>query len=320
MALARIGHPCDSTAGCRATRRRHWSTPRSSPSALGVGKVFVKDESSRLGLPAFKVLGASWAVYRALEERLGEGFRGLGGDPGARGASRTHAAALARCGHRRQPRARRGTGGAATGARGEDLRSSGHGPGAPQVHRRRGRRGDRGRWNLRRGRRALGCRRRSERALVVSDMSWPGYERIPLLGDRRLFDDALGDRRRAGEEERRRTRPRCRAGRRRRLRRSRGPTLPQSRGVAAPEAHERRAGERGLSAGVGRCRTHRVRARAARFHHVWSKLRQTLTGRLADSIQLASTSSSPSTTDQHARPCASRPNRASSQERPGRPD
>jgi diaminopropionate ammonia-lyase len=43
--------------------------------ALGVGKVFVKDESSRLGLPAFKVLGTSWAVYRALEERLGdEGF------------------------------------------------------------------------------------------------------------------------------------------------------------------------------------------------------------------------------------------------------
>ena len=43
--------------------------------SLGVGKVFVKDESSRLGLPAFKILGTSWAVYRALEERLGdEGF------------------------------------------------------------------------------------------------------------------------------------------------------------------------------------------------------------------------------------------------------
>jgi diaminopropionate ammonia-lyase len=40
--------------------------------SLGVGKVFVKDESSRLGLPAFKILGASWAVYRALEERLGD--------------------------------------------------------------------------------------------------------------------------------------------------------------------------------------------------------------------------------------------------------
>lgn len=38
---------------------------------LGVGKVWVKDESWRLGLPAFKILGASWAVYRALEERSG---------------------------------------------------------------------------------------------------------------------------------------------------------------------------------------------------------------------------------------------------------
>jgi diaminopropionate ammonia-lyase len=34
--------------------------------ALGVGRVLVKDESSRLGLPSFKVLGASWATYRAL--------------------------------------------------------------------------------------------------------------------------------------------------------------------------------------------------------------------------------------------------------------
>lgn len=40
-------------------------------SKLGVGRLWVKDESSRLGLPAFKILGASWAVYRALAERLG---------------------------------------------------------------------------------------------------------------------------------------------------------------------------------------------------------------------------------------------------------
>ena len=33
---------------------------------LGVGHVLVKDESSRLELPAFKMLGASWAVYRAI--------------------------------------------------------------------------------------------------------------------------------------------------------------------------------------------------------------------------------------------------------------
>lgn len=38
---------------------------------LGVGAVLVKDESSRLGLPAFKMLGASWAVHRALAEHDG---------------------------------------------------------------------------------------------------------------------------------------------------------------------------------------------------------------------------------------------------------
>lgn len=37
----------------------------------GVGRVLVKDESQRLGLPAFKILGASWAVYRLLCRRLG---------------------------------------------------------------------------------------------------------------------------------------------------------------------------------------------------------------------------------------------------------
>jgi diaminopropionate ammonia-lyase len=39
---------------------------------LGVGEVLVKDESTRLGLPAFKILGASWAVHRALVARAGE--------------------------------------------------------------------------------------------------------------------------------------------------------------------------------------------------------------------------------------------------------
>lgn len=38
---------------------------------LGVGNVWVKDESSRFGLPAFKFLGASWAVYRALVRQMG---------------------------------------------------------------------------------------------------------------------------------------------------------------------------------------------------------------------------------------------------------
>jgi len=36
---------------------------------LGIGQVLIKDESCRLDLPAFKILGASWAVYRALQAR-----------------------------------------------------------------------------------------------------------------------------------------------------------------------------------------------------------------------------------------------------------
>jgi diaminopropionate ammonia-lyase len=38
---------------------------------LGVGKVLVKDETARFGLPSFKVLGASWATYAALRRQLG---------------------------------------------------------------------------------------------------------------------------------------------------------------------------------------------------------------------------------------------------------
>jgi diaminopropionate ammonia-lyase len=38
---------------------------------LGVGAVLVKDESNRFGLPAFKVLGASWAIERTLRTEPG---------------------------------------------------------------------------------------------------------------------------------------------------------------------------------------------------------------------------------------------------------
>lgn len=40
---------------------------------LGLGEVWLKDESDRLGLPAYKVLGAAWATWRALNRRLGLG-------------------------------------------------------------------------------------------------------------------------------------------------------------------------------------------------------------------------------------------------------
>lgn len=38
---------------------------------LGLGAVFIKDEGARFGLPAFKILGASWAIHKALAQATG---------------------------------------------------------------------------------------------------------------------------------------------------------------------------------------------------------------------------------------------------------
>lgn len=61
-------------------RRLHRRLPGAAPTPLldlpelaaaaGVGRVLVKAEVERMGLPSFKVLGASWATYRLLCERL----------------------------------------------------------------------------------------------------------------------------------------------------------------------------------------------------------------------------------------------------------
>jgi threonine dehydratase len=52
----------------------YWPTPLIPVPELAVelrvGRVLVKDESSRLGLPAFKVLGASWACRQVLQRCL----------------------------------------------------------------------------------------------------------------------------------------------------------------------------------------------------------------------------------------------------------
>ncbi len=39
---------------------------------FGVGRVIAKDETSRLGLPSFKMLGASWGAYKAICNKLGQ--------------------------------------------------------------------------------------------------------------------------------------------------------------------------------------------------------------------------------------------------------
>ena len=146
--------------------------------ALGVGKVFVKDESSRLGLPAFKVLGASWAVYRALEERLGESF----GDWEEIGeleerleplrplslvaaTDGNHGRAVARVARLLDLGAKIFVPEDMAAARREAIAGEGaevivvDGTYDEAVERSAGEAGERG--------------------LVISDMSWPGYERIP---------------------------------------------------------------------------------------------------------------------------------------------
>jgi diaminopropionate ammonia-lyase family len=38
---------------------------------IGVRAIYLKDEGNRLGLPSFKILGASWGTFRAIASRLG---------------------------------------------------------------------------------------------------------------------------------------------------------------------------------------------------------------------------------------------------------
>jgi diaminopropionate ammonia-lyase len=147
--------------------------------ALGVGKVWVKDESARLGLPAFKVLGASWAVYKALEERLPGGAFGdwetveelkeklepLRPLDLVAATDGNHGRALARVAGLLGLGARIFVPEEMVAARREAI--AGEGAEVIVV---------KGTYDeaVERSYEEAG-----ERSLVVSDMSWPGYERIP---------------------------------------------------------------------------------------------------------------------------------------------
>jgi diaminopropionate ammonia-lyase len=71
-------HPVPQTTAAAAAPAFHAELPGYRPTSLtelpvlakelGVGRVFVKDESTRMGLGAFKVLGASWAIARLLTD------------------------------------------------------------------------------------------------------------------------------------------------------------------------------------------------------------------------------------------------------------
>ncbi len=71
----RCDAPGDAARAFHATLPGYGTTPLVDvpdlAAELDVGLVLVKDESSRLGLPAFKILGASWAVARLLADRGG---------------------------------------------------------------------------------------------------------------------------------------------------------------------------------------------------------------------------------------------------------
>ena len=175
--------------------------------ALEVGKVWVKDESARLGLPAFKVLGASWALYKALEERLagGEGFgdwetleelkekleplRPLDLVAATDG---NHGRALARVAGLLELGARIFVPEEMVAARREAI--AGEGAEVVVV---------KGTYDEAVER---SYEEAAERSLVVSDMSWPGYERIPswvIEGYSTMLweiDDELGRRGEAGPD------------------------------------------------------------------------------------------------------------------------
>jgi diaminopropionate ammonia-lyase len=90
---ARLGHKQKASAACfsaqhvRAVRSFHNGFYEYSPTPLfrldalaqklGVAAVWVKDESARFGLNAFKVLGGCYAIGRYLAEKLGINIEGL---------------------------------------------------------------------------------------------------------------------------------------------------------------------------------------------------------------------------------------------------
>ena len=71
--LAAVPAPSGEARSYHATLPGYRPTPAHDlpgvAAELGLAAVTLKDESDRLGLPAFKVLGATWAVERALRER-----------------------------------------------------------------------------------------------------------------------------------------------------------------------------------------------------------------------------------------------------------
>ncbi len=125
--------------------------------ALGVARVLVKDESDRLGLPAFKALGVTWAVHRAFADRPGERARLVTATDGNHGRAVARSARL--LGHCALVFVPRGVPGAPIAGEGAEVVAVDGGYDD-----------------------AVACAAEAARApgsLLVQDMGWPGYEEIP---------------------------------------------------------------------------------------------------------------------------------------------
>ncbi|WJV47855.1 pyridoxal-phosphate dependent enzyme [Streptomyces flavofungini] len=128
---------------------------------LGVGRVFVKDESARLGLPAFKALGASWAVHRVLAERASDAPVEL-----VTATDGNHGRAVARIARQ-------------LGQRAHVFVSQGVHPGAAAAIEGEGARVTRVAGDYDRAVREAAAAARAQGSVLVQDMAWEGYEEVP---------------------------------------------------------------------------------------------------------------------------------------------
>lgn len=177
----------------------HRSLPDYAPSPLvdmpdlaalcGLGRLWVKVESSRFGVPSFKMLGASWACYRALAERVGValdatfdldelGARLAGGFALTAATDGNHGQAVAHTARRLGLRSRIYVPEGTTEARIAAI----EGEGAEVVV------VDGGYDDAV----AVAARQEDERTLVISDTAWDGYDVVPrtvIDGYATMFDE-----------------------------------------------------------------------------------------------------------------------------------
>ncbi|BEL04602.1 diaminopropionate ammonia-lyase [Actinoplanes sichuanensis] len=143
----------------------------------GVARLFAKDESARLGLPAFKALGASWAIHRALQKVTDRPVTIVTATDG------NHGRAVARFARE-------------FGQRAEIFVPDGVHPAAIQAIRDEGAAVTRvsGDYDA-----AVAAAANARRGLLIQDTAWEGYEETPgwiVDGYSTLFreiDDQLGE-------------------------------------------------------------------------------------------------------------------------------